>query len=170
MNGESGISAGREDQAQERLRTGWIMVAAQGLLIVALIFLPRRGSLSLPLDAFDVVGILAMTLGLAVVLIALITLGRALTANPVPVEGAGLRTSGIYSVVRHPFYAGILLAGLGFTLAIGSWWQVVCWLALLVFFVAKATWEDRMLAEKYGVTWFDYADHVGGFLPRFRRE
>jgi protein-S-isoprenylcysteine O-methyltransferase Ste14 len=41
------------------------------------------------------------------------------------------------------------------------------WVALAVFFYAKAFWEDRLLAEKHGVAWFDYADHVSSFIPRF---
>ena len=83
-----------------------------------------------------------------------------------PVAGAGLRTGGIYGLVRHPIYVGILLAGLGFTLAVGSIWQVIAWFLLLGFFLGKATWEDRLLADRYGIAWFDYADHVGGFFPR----
>ena len=46
-------------------------------------------------------------------------------------------------------------------------WQVLLWVALVVFFYAKAFWEDRLLAEKHGVAWFDYADHVSSFIPRF---
>ena len=68
-----------------------------------------------------------MVAGLAVFLIALLGLGTALTPTPVPQEGAALRTSGIYAVVRHPIYVGILVAALGFALAVGSIWQVVLW-------------------------------------------
>ena len=27
---------------------------------------------------------------------------------------------------------------------------------------------DRLLADRHGVAWFDYADHVSGFIPRIR--
>ena len=59
-------------------------------------------------------------------------------------------------------WIGLLNAGIE-----SSIWQVVLWVALAIFFYAKAFWEDRLLAEKHGVAWFDYADHVGGFIPRF---
>lgn len=157
-----------EDKAADRTRLiGWALVGVQALLLILFLALPKRRSLFAPLDFVDVLGILLMIAGLALTLIALVSLGAALTPTPVPQESAALRTGGIYSVVRHPVYAGILVAALGFTLAVGSIWQVVLWVALATFFYAKAFWEDRLLVEKHGVAWFDYADHVGGFIPRF---
>ena len=166
---DSGVEAPRDEADSGPLdttRVGWILVGVQAALLVALVFLPRRSSLTWPLDLLEILGIVLMIGGLALLLIALLTLGRALTPTPVPVLGAGLRTSGIYGVVRHPSYVGVLLAGLGFTLAVGSVWQVIVWFLLLGFFLGKAFWEDRLLAERHGVGWYDYADHVGGFFPR----
>lgn len=150
----------------EPAHLGWILVAVQAVLLLALVLLPWRRPLSWPLDVLDVFGLLLMVAGLALLFISFISLGRALTPTPIPVEGAGLRTRGIYGVVRHPIYVGVLVAALGFTLAVGSIWQVVVWFALLAFFLGKAFWEDRLLAERHGVAWYDYADHVGGFFPR----
>jgi protein-S-isoprenylcysteine O-methyltransferase Ste14 len=148
-------------------RIGWTLVVAQVALLIAFLLAPKRRGLLSPPDVLDVLGILLMVAGLAILLIGLLSLGAALTPTPVPQEGAALRKGGIYSHVRHPVYVGILIAALGFTLAVGSLWQVLLWVALAVFFYAKAFWEDRLLAERHGVAWFDYADHVGGFIPRF---
>lgn len=156
------------DTDQRNRRIGWALVAAQALLLILFVLLPKRRSLLAPPDLLDILGIILMVAGLAIFLIALLGLGTALTPTPVPQEGAALRTGGIYAVVRHPIYVGILVAALGFTLAVGSIWQVVLWAALAVFFYAKAFWEDRLLAERHGVAWFDYADHVSGFIPRIR--
>ena len=172
MTSQPGAPAERsapDDAAQierDRARIGWILVGVQAILLLALIFLPRRSSLVWPLDVLEFLGILLMIAGLALLLVSLLALGRALTPTPLPVDGAGLRTSGIYGVVRHPVYVAILIAGLGFTLAVGSLWQVAVWFCLLGFFLGKAFWEDRLLAERHGVAWYDYADHVGGFIPR----
>ena len=159
--------ADEERAAADRTRLiGWVLVAAQAVLLVVFLVLPKRRSLFAPPDLLDVLGILLMIAGLALVIISLVSLGAALTPTPVPQDGAALRTGGVYSVVRHPIYTGILVAALGFTLAVGSMWQVLLWVALAVFFYAKAFWEDRLLAERHGVAWYDYADHVGGFFPR----
>ena len=160
--------ADEERAAADRVRLiGWVLVGAQALLLILFVLLPKRRSLFAPPDFLDVLGIILMVGGIALVIISLVSLGAALTPTPVPQESAALRTKGIYSVVRHPVYSGILVAALGFTLAVGSLWQVVMWVALAVFFYAKAFWEDRLLAEKHGVAWFDYADHVSSFIPRF---
>jgi len=166
MQGADEESAAVDPQVRTR-RIGWVLVGVQALLLILFVVLPKRRSLFAPPDVLDVLGIILMIAGLAAVLIALVSLGAALTPTPVPQEGAALRTGGIYSLVRHPVYSGILLAALGFTLAVGSLWQVLLWIALAVFFYGKAFWEDRLLAERHGVAWFDYADHVGGFIPRF---
>ena len=151
-------------------RLGWALVVVQFVLLIALVLLPKRRGLDLPPDFLDMLGILLMIAGLTLVLIAFLGLGSALTATPVPLKSAALRTGGIYSVVRHPIYVGLLIAALGFTLAVGSIWQVVMLPILAAFFAGKALWEDRLLAEKHGAPWYDYADRVGGFWPRFRHD
>lgn len=160
--------ADEERAAADRVRLiGWVLVGVQALLLILLVLLPKRRSLFAPPDFLDVLGIILMVGGLALVIVSLVSLGAALTPTPVPQESAALRTKGVYSLVRHPVYSGILVAALGFTLAVGSICQVLMWVALAVFFYAKAFWEDRLLAEKHGVAWFDYADHVSSFIPRF---
>ncbi len=166
----SHVNRGAEDEreAADRTRTvGWVLVGVQALLLILFVLLPKRRGLFAPPDFLDVLGIILMVGGIAIVLVSLMSLGAALTPTPVPQESAALRTQGIYSLVRHPVYSGILVAALGFTLAVGSIWQVLLWVALALFFYAKAFWEDRLLAEKHGVAWFDYADHVSSFIPRF---
>lgn len=153
--------------ADNRRLIGWSLVGLQAVLLILFIVLPKRRGLLSPPDVLDILGMVLMIAGIAIVLISLLSLGAALTATPVPQESAALRTRGIYSLVRHPVYTGILVAALGFTLAVGSLWQVLLWVALAAFFYGKAFWEDRLLAEKHGVAWFDYADHVSGFIPRF---
>lgn len=170
MDDNDRVTQGADEDraAANRARSiGWLLVGVQALLMILFVLLPKRRSLFAPPDFLDVLGIILMVAGLAIVLIALLSLGAALTPTPVPQEGAALRTDGIYALVRHPVYSGILVAALGFTLAVGSVWQVLMWVALAVFFYAKAFWEDRLLADKHGVAWFDYADHVSGFIPRF---
>ena len=160
--------ADEDRAAADRVRlTGWVLVGVQAVLLILFVLLPKRRSLFAPPDFLDVLGIILMVGGLALVILSLVSLGAALTPTPVPQESAALRTKGIYSLVRHPVYAGILVTALGFTLAVGTMWQVALWVALAVFFYAKAFWEDRLLAEKHGVAWFDYADHVSSFIPRF---
>ena len=149
---------------------GWLLVGVQFVLFIMMVALPWRVapadlSTSNPLLWLGVVLIVA---GLVVALAGLMRLGSALTANPVPLPAAGLRTSGVYAVVRHPIYSGILLAAIGFTLAVGSWWQVLVTVGLGVLFTWKSRWEDAMLAEEYGAAWQKWALNTGAIVPRLR--
>lgn len=156
------------DVAITRQTGGWLLVAVQFALFVLLVVLPWRVapadlSTSNPLIWLGVALIVA---GLVVALAGLTRLGSALSANPVPLPAAGLRTSGVYAVVRHPIYSGILLSAIGFTVAVGSWWQVVVTVGLGVLFTGKSRWEDAMLAEEYGTAWQEWAHDTGAIVPR----
>jgi protein-S-isoprenylcysteine O-methyltransferase Ste14 len=144
--------------------TGWLLVAAQFVLFAAVLFLPRRAQTSEWLLILG--GVLAVA-GVVVVGLAFVRLGGALTPTPVPLPGAGLRTDGVYGRVRHPIYSGILLIAIGIVVAIGSWWTCAWLVVLVVFFIIKSRWEDRLLAEAYGTDWQEWAEQTGGLIPRF---
>lgn len=144
--------------------TGWLLVAVQFVLFAAVLFLPRRAQTS---EWLLIVGGVLAVAGVVVVGLAFARLGRALTPTPVPLPGAGLRTDGIYGRVRHPIYSGILLIAIGIVVAIGSWWTCAWLVVLVVFFIIKSRWEDRLLAEAYGTDWQEWAAHTGGLIPRF---
>jgi protein-S-isoprenylcysteine O-methyltransferase Ste14 len=104
--------------------------------------------------------------GIVLALAAARGLGSALTATPVPISGAGLRTSGAYGFVRHPIYSALLLATLGLLLAMGSIWSWIWGAVILVFFWTKSRWEDRLLHEEYGAAWATWARTTGALVPR----
>jgi protein-S-isoprenylcysteine O-methyltransferase Ste14 len=56
-------------------------------------------------------------------------------------------SSGAYALVRHPGYAGTLLAHLALPFALGSIWAVVPAVVGTVFFVARTSREDRILQD-----------------------
>lgn len=153
----------------KRTTLGWIAVAVQGLLLVALVIAPTRRPLTSlwPPDAAGVVGLVILGAGVVVLAIAARTLASALTPNPVPLSGQILRTTGVYGVVRHPIYSAVLLIAFGYTVALGSWWQVGVSLVLVMFFLAKAHWEDSLLAEQYGDQWHAWSQRTGALVPRF---
>lgn len=148
-----------------RARLGWLLVVLQFVLLVVLVLLPHRPATLLSLA----IGVPLIAAGLVLGLAASRRLGAALTPTPVPIADAGLRTSGVYSYVRHPIYSAILLAALGFTIALGSWWTLLGLVALVAFFAVKYRWEDRLLAQEYGTAWQDWAARTGALVPRPHR-
>jgi protein-S-isoprenylcysteine O-methyltransferase Ste14 len=132
----------------DRTRTGWLFVAAQVVLLVALVLVPTGSAWPVPgwLRAFSTGLVLA---GLAVVVVGGLSLGRALTPTPVPNGRGGLRTRGLYRFVRHPIYTGVLAVVLGLTLASRSWVGLAIGVGTVAFFGVKARWEEARLAEAF---------------------
>ncbi|RZT60862.1 protein-S-isoprenylcysteine O-methyltransferase Ste14 [Microcella alkaliphila] len=145
----------------------WGLVGAQFVLLIALGFAPR-GDLwaRTPL----VVGIALALVGAGVVVgvAAGITLGRALTPSPIPREGSQLVTAGVYRLVRHPLYSGLVLLGAGLFIIGASWWHAALFVALFVLLSVKARLEERMLAARFP-EYTDYASRTGRIVPGVRR-
>lgn len=148
--------------------SGWVLVGVQALLLLALVIAPsRRGLPDLwPPDFAGVVGVLLITAGVVVGVLAARELSTALTPTPVPREGEQLRTSGVYAWVRHPIYTAVLLLALGYTIAVGGRWQLLTTALLAVFFVAKARWEDSLLSAEHGAEWEEYQRRTSALIPR----
>lgn len=146
-------------------------MAIQAALLVALVVLPWRSlgaQGALPIWV-SVLGLLVVLTGAAFGVAGAATLSTALTPTPVPKEGETLRTSGAYRIVRHPLYTSVITVAIGFTLAVGSWWQVVVCVVLFAFFTFKSRWEDSMLASRFGQDWRDYARTTPAIIPGLRR-
>jgi protein-S-isoprenylcysteine O-methyltransferase Ste14 len=144
---------------------GWGLVALQFALLIALVVVPRRDVQPIWL----IVGGTMLLAGAVLGWFAFRALGRALTPTPVPIADAGLRTTGIYAHVRHPIYTAVLLMVFGYVIAIGSWWSAGIAGVLVVFFIVKSRWEDRLLAEVYGEEWSAWAARTQALIPWFAR-
>lgn len=147
---------------------GWLLVGLQFVLLVALVALPWRTSPDglWPPSPWLITGSVLVIAAMGFALLAMSHLSTNLTPTPVPRPNGALRTHGAYRIVRHPIYSAILLAAVGFTIAVGSWWQVAVTVALGVFFTLKSRWEDAMLAERFGDEWRAYARRTGALVPR----
>ncbi len=148
-------------------RTSWLFVAGQFVLL-GLIVLVRGGPMwTVPVvvaraaQGAEVVGIL-------LVVVAATSLGRGLTAAPLPNAHAVLRTDGLYRFVRHPIYSGLLLFALARTLGSGSALTAAACLLLVVLINAKARWEERHLSERFP-GYRDYSARTPRFVPGLGR-
>ena len=145
-------------------RIGWIFVAVQAVLLAAIVFLPGRSDWTVP-DWLEVIALLMILVGVAGVAVAALGLGPALTANPVPTERAELVTTGLYGLVRHPIYSGVLAAVIGVAIRSGSLVVAALAVATVGFFHVKASWEEERLAERFE-NYTEYAQRTPRFLPR----
>jgi protein-S-isoprenylcysteine O-methyltransferase Ste14 len=78
------------------------------------------------------------------------SLGPSLSPGTEPSPGAPLVTSGAYAHVRHPIYAGIVLALTGYTLAWSNWTlALLAGLLTWAYFNGKAKAEERWLVRRH---------------------
>lgn len=147
--------------------TGWLFVGAQFVLLVALLALPRAdhwpsGSLGQGIGLVLIVG------GLAIVGAASLGLGRGLTPTPVPNGRAELCTTGLYGVVRHPIYTGVLIIVLGIVVRSGNLVTLAVGVVTAIFFDRKAAWEEARLTEQFP-DYPAYCRTTPRLIPGFRR-
>ena len=102
-------------------------------------------------------GICLFALGLIIFTVAFIQFLR----------GKQLITSGLYSIVRHPQYLGIIISTFGFTLLqnIMKLITLISWAILVFSYIWLARREETSLQEKYGEEFLTYKRKVPFILP-----
>jgi protein-S-isoprenylcysteine O-methyltransferase Ste14 len=113
----------------------WLLAFAGACLPLVL-----RPTAPAPLTA---VGNLVQLAGLGAVAASLLSLRRSFGIVP---AHRGIRTQGVYNLVRHPLYASELFALMGFVIANPSVLNIGLWLGECVLQYARACAEERFLS------------------------
>lgn len=152
------------DSSDRRDRVvAWAILAVQLILLAAVFLLPRGSTWSVPAWVSAGAAVLA-TVGLVVVVVGLVQLGRSVTPLPIPVTGGKLRTTGLYRWVRHPVYSGLMALAVGSAIPSGSVAVAVAAVALVAWLRFKAGWEEPRLARRYS-GYAAYAARTPRFIP-----
>lgn len=143
------------------LEKGKKLVFIQFALIIVLALFPDNNNVD---PRLSIVGTVMLAIGLALLFAGFMGLGKSLTANPVPNQDGVLVTKGIYSIVRHPIYIGLLGITLGLVVSSGVWAQIIVWIALAVLLTYKMRWEEVLLTAKYK-GYAEYMTKVPAIIP-----
>lgn len=116
---------------------------------IALIVVPaldhRYGWSQLP-SMVSIVGNVLVVIGFY--LIALVYRENTFTAATIQIaEDQKVISTGPYAIVRHPMYGSALLYLLGTPLALGSYWGVLVFLAIIPFLIWRILDEEQALAK-----------------------
>lgn len=142
---------------------GNLMVVLQFVFLALIVFMPNGTDWPTPLWLAAIAAI-ALYLGWLILVVAAVNLGKSLTANPVPLERATLKTNGLYKIVRHPIYFGLLLIAFASALGSGSTVRAIVFVLLAALLNVKARFEEKLLAQKYP-EYAAYSAKVGRLLP-----
>ena len=157
------------------LRSGWFYLITSALFF-GVCFL---GWKPLPLEVSPstrawmlAIGALLYFPGMSLALWARLTLGKNyFVSTGLGVQlfaGHQLVTSGPFAILRHPMYAGIILAAFGSLLLYVTWTTLflACFAPLITL---RARREEPALAAEFGEQWEAYCKRVPMWLPRLSR-
>ena len=142
-------------------------MAGQFALLISLVVVPAGALWPRGVVVWTLGGLLIMAGGVIGV-IAGSRLGNNLTPNPIPKEGGGLETGGLYRWVKHPIYTAVLAIGTGLAALGASVAHLLIVLALVMLMGVKARVEERLLREKFP-DYREYEARTGRFLPGIGR-
>ncbi len=158
------ISSGvREDRGNR-----WVLVifSVFGLLSGYLpAYTDRIDFLTVGGDAVRWVGVLLAVVGGALRIWPVFVLGRRFSGLVAIQEGHRLVTTGVYAVIRHPSYLGMIVLSLGWAIAFRSGVGVLLVLLLLWPLIARIRAEDALLHETFGAEYEAYRARTSRLIP-----
>lgn len=144
----------------------WVLL--QFLLMVGFFILPVYRLSRMP-TAPLIYGVWMTAIGLAILglgfsLKGLMDLGNNLTPLPYPRNDGELVQVGVYRLVRHPIYSGVIFVAIAWALYQWSLSHVIGAFIFLVFFDAKARQEENWLSQKHP-DYVEYQRRVKKLIP-----
>ena len=153
----------REDRANR-----WVIVAF-ALIGVLAAYLPaytdREGFWTFDGDAVRWLGVVFFAAGGALRIWPVFVLGRRFSGLVAIQPGHTLVTSGVYGIIRHPSYLGLLANSLGWALAFRSGVGVLLTALLILPLLARIHAEERLLRTQFGGEYDTYCRRTSRLIP-----
>lgn len=158
------VSAGEREDRTNR----WVLIPFS-IVGLALGFVPaftdRIGFLAIDGNAIRCLGIALFTGGGALRLWPVFVLGNRFSGLVAIQRGHRLVMTGIYGVIRHPSYAGLLLYCIGWSLAFRSGAGLILTALLVVPLLARIRSEEALLASHFGAEYDAYRARTARLIP-----
>src|SRR5262249_10855564 len=126
----------------------------------------RRELWTIDGDAIRWLGVALFAAGGALRIWPVFVLGRRFSGLVAIQPGHTLVTSGIYGVIRHPSYLGLLINSLGWSLGFRSGVGVLLTLLLIPPVLARINAEEKLLHSQFGDDYNVYRCHTWRLIPR----
>ncbi len=113
------------------------------------------------------IGFILMIMGMGFNLLVRRELGKNWVPLSKTTEGQELVTSGIYSKIRHPFYASILILFLGVAVIALNVYALLFYILFIIAVIIRIKKEEKKLIDKFGDEYKVYREEVPMLLPKF---
>jgi len=153
----------REDRANR-----WVIIAFAliGLLSAYLpAYTDRTGLWIIDGDAVRWLGVGLFIVGGALRIWPVFVLGRRFSGLVAIQPGHTLVTSGVYGLIRHPSYLGLLINALGWALAFRSGLGVLLTALIVPPLLARIGAEERLLRAQFGNAYDAYCSRTWRLIP-----
>jgi protein-S-isoprenylcysteine O-methyltransferase Ste14 len=161
---QGNLSAGEREDRGNR----WV-IGAVGLIGLVSAYLPaysdRTELWTLDGDAVRWIGVALFAAGGVLRLWPVFVLGRRFSGLVAIQPGHTLVTGGVYRVIRHPSYLGMLIGTLGWALAFRSLIGVLLAALLIAPLIARIEAEERLLRSHFGAEYDDYRARTWRLIP-----
>ena len=169
LTGVALFSGGNLSPGEREDRGNRCVLAAFGVIGLLLAYLPaytdRKGFWTLDGDAVRWLGVVLFAAGGALRIWPVFVLGRRFSGLVAIQPGHTLVTSGVYSVIRHPSYLGLLVNSLGWALAFRSGVGVLLTAFTIPPLIARIRAEERLLSAQFGDAYDAYRSRTSRLLP-----
>ena len=163
------FSSGNLSPGEREDRSNRWVIAAFGLLGLLSAFLPawtdRKELWTLDGDAVRWLGVFLFAAGGALRLWPVFVLSRRFSGLVAIQPGHELATTGIYAVIRHPSYLGLLVNALGWALAFRSGLGVLLAALMVPPLLARIRAEEALLRAHFGEPYDAYRSRTSRLLP-----
>ena len=111
-------------------------------------------------------GMLVAITGFILRFIAIQQLGKAFTVDVQIARNQDLKQDGLYSIVRHPSYTGVLLAFLGLAITFSNWLSliIIC-VPIFTAFIYRISVEENALKGEFGDDYLKYMERTKRLIP-----
>lgn len=153
--------------ARESRGNRWVL-AAFAILGILLGWLPaytdRMGFWAFGGEAVRWIGVVTFSVGSALRLWPVFLLGERFSGLVAIQPGHQLVTTGLYSIIRHPSYCGLLIASLGWSLVFRSGAGLLLTALTLVPVLARIHAEEALLQSHFGAAYDRYREHTSRLI------
>lgn len=169
LAGAAAFSAGNLSPGEREDRGNRWVLAVFGVIGVLGAYLPaytdRIGFWIIDGDVIRWVGVVLFAAGGALRIWPVFVLGRRFSGFVAIQPGHALVTSGVYSVIRHPSYLGLLINSMGWALAFRSWVGVLLTGLTIPPLLARIRAEERLLRAQFGGEYDAYCSRTSRLIP-----